>query len=203
MVYLLLRAGLRPLPEGFQHLAEALGPDERLLQRLVLQQVEALDEDEEVGVGREVEEEDEAIGAGHKDTAAAALDDALVRPDGGEPGVVVEDGLLVGNLDALALAPFASVPEAGEGADGGVRTRVEGDLVSGEGEGLTLGVAGEVVVAPGCVLGKGARLPAGTVAAAPVGGEGEDHRALVGGGLTRASRRSAASPRSLWMTISA
>ena len=181
VIDLLLRAGLRPLAEGFQHLPKSLGPDERLLQRLVLQQVEALDEDEEVGVGREVEEEDEAIGAGHKDTAAAALDDALVRPDGGEPGVVVEDGLLVGNLNALALAPFASVPEARESADGGVRTRVEGHLVAGEGEGLSLGVAGEVVVAAGCVLGEGARLPAGTVAAAPVGGEGEDDRALVGG----------------------
>ena len=131
MVDLLLRAGPGPLPERFKHLAEALGPDERLLERLVLQQVEPLDEDEEVGVGREVEEEDETVGAGHEDAAGAALDDALVRPDGGEPGVVVEDGFLVGDLDALALAPLTRVPEAGEGADGGVGARVEGDLVTG------------------------------------------------------------------------
>ena len=182
VVDLLLRARLRPGREGVHHLAEARGPDQRVRPRFVLQQVEALNEHEEVGVGHEVEEEDEAIGAGHERGARAALHRALMRPDSGQPGVVAEHGLLVGDLDALAAPRFARVPQPGERGHGGVGARVEGHLMAGQGQRLALGVAAEVVVAACGVLREGAGLPVRARAAASVGRERDDHGAFAGGG---------------------
>ena len=181
VIDLLLRPRLRPFGEGRGDLAEALRPNQRLRPRLIFEEIEALDQDEEVRVGREIEQVDEAIGAGDEAAALALLHRPLVGPDRGQPGVIAQHRFLVRDLDALPAPVLPCLPEAGQRGDGGVYASVKGNLMSGQSERLARGVAPEVVEATRGVLGERARLPVRARATAPIGREREDDGALIRG----------------------
>ena len=152
VVDLLLRPRGRPFAEGREDLGEACPPGRRVEQRFVFEEIETLQEQEEVRVGDEVEEVDEAIGAPCVRTARAALDNALMRPNRREPGLVAERSLLVRNLDALPFARFARVPERRQGGYRPVQTTVERHLVTAEGERMALARASDVAESARCVF---------------------------------------------------
>ncbi len=184
VVDLLLGARGGPLAERREHLAEARRPVHRHLQLFVLEQVEALHQDEQVRVRHQVEEVDEAVGALRIEAAGSLLDDALVRPRRREPGVVVERGFLVRDLDALAVARVARVPEAGQRRHAAVQPGMELRLEPWQRQRRPRRVAGDVVVAARRPLRERARLPVGARTAPPIGRDRDND----GGGVRRLQR---------------
>ena len=121
-----------------------------------------------------MEEKDEAIGALREEAAGSPLDVPLVRPHRRQPGVIVEDCFLVGDLDVLALASSSRMPEARQRGDGGVHTRVKFGLEPGQGERFSGGVAGDVEVPARRPFGQRRREPISAWSAAAVWGKRDD-----------------------------